>query len=101
MARVLIARYKKAPDDSIKEVMGFPERLMKAAEEGGRTGSVIEILVLQALAHSAQGEILPTLMALEHVLNLSEPEGYVHIFVEEGSSMAELLTMMNASHRNP
>jgi hypothetical protein len=30
------------------------ERLLRAAEEGQRTGSVIEILVLQALAHQAR-----------------------------------------------
>ena len=37
--------------------MGLLERLLQAAEEGGRKGSVIEILVLQALAHQAQGDI--------------------------------------------
>ena len=100
VARVLIARCKKAPDDSIQDVLRFLERLLQAAEEGGRTGSVIEILVLQALAHSVQGDILPSLMALEHALKLAEPEGHVRIFVEEGASMAELLTMMNASHRS-
>ena len=56
LARVLIAQYKRDRiDDSIHEAMGLLERLLEAAEEGGRTGSVIEILVLQALAHEAQG----------------------------------------------
>ena len=60
LARVLIARYKSDQvDGSIHEAMGLLERLLQAAEEGGRTGSVIEILVLQALAHEAQGNIPP------------------------------------------
>ena len=86
LARVLIAQYKSnRADRSIHEAMGLLERLLKAAEEGGRTGSVIEILVLQALAHQAQGDIpcwrsLP----LERALALAEPEGYVRIFVDEG-----------------
>ena len=67
------------------------ERLLQAAEEGGRTGSVIEILVLQALAHQAQGDIPAALACLERALTLAEPEGYVRIFVDEGPPMASLL----------
>ncbi len=60
LARVLVARYKNNPaDGSILEAIGLLERLLKAAETGGRMGSVIEILTLQALAHAAQGENSP------------------------------------------
>jgi hypothetical protein len=56
-ARVLLARYQsERADRSILEAMGLLERLLKAAEEGGRTGRVIEILVLQAIAYHAQGD---------------------------------------------
>ena len=52
LAKVLIARSKSdRADSSIHEAMGLLERLLKAAEEGERTGSVIKILVVQALAH--------------------------------------------------
>src|SRR5436305_12036605 len=55
LARVLLARSKSdRADRSIREAMGLLERLLHAAEAGERTGSVIEILVLQALAHQAQ-----------------------------------------------
>ncbi len=70
--------------------MGLLERLLKAAEEGGRMGSVIEILVLQSLAHEAQGDISPALAPLERALALAEPEGYVRIFVDEGPPVARL-----------
>ena len=85
LARVLLARYKSDREDrSIHEAMGLLERLLQAAEAGERTGSVIEILVLQALAHQAQGDIPAALVPLERALTLAEPEGYVRIFVDEG-----------------
>ena len=71
--------------------MGLLERLLQAAEAGERTGSVIEILVLQALAHQMQGDISAALTPLERALTLAEPEGYVRIFVDEGPPMAVLL----------
>jgi LuxR family maltose regulon positive regulatory protein len=93
LARVLIARYKNDPvDSSIHEAMGLLKRLLQAAEEGGRKGSVIEILVLQALAHEAQGNFPPALVSLERALTLAEPEGYVRIFVDEGVPMVQLLS---------
>ena len=100
LARVLMARYRNDPDDSIHEAMRLLERLLQAAEEGGRTGSVIEILVLLALAHEAKGDIPLALASLERALTLAEPEGYVRIFVDEGPSMAELLTRMIASRES-
>ena len=92
LARVLLARYKSdRADRSILEAMGLLERLLQAAEEGERTGSVIEILVLQALAHQTQGDIPAALVPLERALTLAEPEGYVRMFVDEGPPMAVLL----------
>ena len=64
---------------------------MRAAEEGQRTGSVIEILVLQALAHHLNGDIPAALVPLERAMTLSEPEGYVRTFVDEGPPMAVIL----------
>jgi LuxR family maltose regulon positive regulatory protein len=93
LARILIAQYQNdRMDGSIPAVMGLLDRLLKAAEEGNRIGSVIEILVLQAIAHQAQGNIAPALVSLERALTLAEPEGYVRIFVDEGKRMAELMT---------
>ena len=92
LARVLLAQYKSdRADRSILEAMGLLERLLQAAEAGERTGSVIEILVLQALAHQMQGDIPAALVPLERALTLAEPEGYVRIFVDEGPPMAVLL----------
>jgi LuxR family maltose regulon positive regulatory protein len=93
LARVLIAQYKSEREERfVHDAMGLLERLLKAAEEGERMGSVIEILVQQALAHEAQGDIPPALVSLERALMLAEPEGYVRIFIDEGMPMAHLLS---------
>ncbi|MGH3146545.1 MAG: LuxR C-terminal-related transcriptional regulator, partial [Rubrobacter sp.] len=93
LARVLLAQYKSdRADGSMLEAMGLLERLLQATEEGGRMGSVIEILVLQALAYKAQGERPSALVPLKRALTLAEPEGYVRVFVDEGRPMAQLLS---------
>ena len=52
-ARVLLARGTRVHDPrSIQQVVALLERLLVAAETGGRWRSVIEILVLQALAQN-------------------------------------------------
>ena len=92
LARVFIACYKRDRlNGFIHEVVGQLERLLKAAEEGGRMGSAIEILMLQALVYQAQGDIPRALDPLERALMLAEPEGYVRIFVDEGLPMVALL----------
>ena len=92
LARVLLARYQSdRADGSIAGAMGLLERLLKAAEERGGKGSVIEILVLQAMAYHAQGDLPGALLPLQRALTLAEPEGYVRIFLDEGSSMLQLL----------
>jgi len=97
LARVLLARYRSGrPDVSISEAVGLLERLLKAAQEGGRNASVIEILVLQAIACHAQGDLPAALLALQHALALAEPEGYVRMFLDEGSSMKQLLREASA-----
>jgi LuxR family maltose regulon positive regulatory protein len=92
LARVLLARYlSDHSDGSISELMGLLERLLKAAEERGGKGSVIEVLVLQAIANHAQGNLPAANQSLQKALTLAEPEGYVRMFVDEGSPMTQLL----------
>ncbi|WP_217595205.1 LuxR C-terminal-related transcriptional regulator [Cohnella sp. GbtcB17] len=92
LARVLLAKYMHdRTDRSIRQVSVLLERLLQAAEEGGRTGSAIEILILQAMAHDAQGDRSAALGPLERALTFAEAEGYVRVFADEGSPMAALL----------
>ena len=92
LARLLLARPQSdRVDRSIREAIGLLERLQEAAKEGARIGSLIEILVLQALAHYGLGDIPAALIPLQQALTLAEPEGYVRIFIDEGPPMVALL----------
>jgi LuxR family transcriptional regulator, maltose regulon positive regulatory protein len=92
IARVLLTQYAAEREARLlDQAAGLLERLLQAAEEGARTGSVIEILVLQALGRQARGDIPVALASLDRALTLAEPEGYVRIFVDQGPPMASLL----------
>jgi LuxR family maltose regulon positive regulatory protein len=92
LARVLMAEVQSRQDRrSILQATGLLERLLKAAEAQRRFGSVIEILVAQALAHQVQGNLPLALASLERALFLAQPEGYVRIFVDEGDAMRLLI----------
>jgi LuxR family maltose regulon positive regulatory protein len=54
------------------------ERLRILAEAQNRMGSVLEILLTEALAHQA-------LATLERALTLAQAEGYLRTFVDEGA----------------
>jgi LuxR family maltose regulon positive regulatory protein len=66
-------------------------RLLQAAEEQKRWGSTLDILMVQVLAHEAQGNRPQALAGLERALALAEPEGYVRLFVDNGEPMRLLL----------
>ena len=63
------------------------ERLLALAETQKRTGSMIEILLTQAILCQVQGDQTRALAALERALALAEPEGYLRIFVDEGEPL--------------
>ncbi|TFD79150.1 LuxR C-terminal-related transcriptional regulator [Cryobacterium fucosi] len=92
LARLLIAEHRADPKrGAIREALGLLDRLLQSAEAGRRTGSVNEVLVLQALAHQAYGQLPLALLPLERVLGQAEPEGYLRLFADEGAPLAGLL----------
>lgn len=98
LARVLIACYRgERSECSIQQAMDLLDRLLAAAEDGGRMGSAIEILMLQALAYEALGNLAQALVPLKRALALAEPEGYIRLFADEGTPMARLLAEAAAS----
>jgi LuxR family maltose regulon positive regulatory protein len=76
---------------SFEGVSQLLERLLVLAKTQKRTGSVIEILLTQALLYQAQGDQPRALAALERALTLTEPEGYIRIFVDEREAMRLLI----------
>ncbi|MEZ4707846.1 MAG: LuxR C-terminal-related transcriptional regulator [Caldilineaceae bacterium] len=92
LTRLRLAQYRSHAEASlITEAIELLTRLLAAAEQNGRMGSVIEILLLLALAHEAQGDLSSALEPLARALALAEPEGYFRLFVDEGPPMARLL----------
>jgi LuxR family maltose regulon positive regulatory protein len=98
-----LARVRLA-EGSFAGVHEMLERLLALAESQKRTGSVIEILLTQALVHQAQGDQAQALAALERALTRTEPEGYVRVFVDEGEAMQSLISefrLTNANRAHP
>jgi LuxR family maltose regulon positive regulatory protein len=92
LARLLLAHYAAEREPRfLDQANGLLDRLRQAAESAARTGSLIEIEVLRALAHQAQGDRTAALTSLQRALELAEPAEYVRIFVAEGPAMASLL----------
>ncbi|WP_166870919.1 LuxR C-terminal-related transcriptional regulator [Salinibacterium sp. ZJ450] len=92
LARLLIAqRRARTGESDIRNTMAMLDRLLPAAEAGGRTGSVTEILMLQALALEAQGQLTQAMVPLRRALTQAAPEGYVRLFANEGAAMVTLL----------
>ena len=73
------------------ETISLLRRGLRMAEKGKRIGSMIEILLLQALVHQALGQTPQALFQLTQALQLAEAHGYARLFLDEGPSLAALL----------
>src|SRR6266849_127443 len=87
-ARILLAQEKPT------EALSLLEPLRGGAERQERWNHVIEMQVLQALAHSMGDEEQKALAVLAQAVQLAEPEGYIRIFVDEGPPMARMLSRL-------
>ena len=90
LARVLLAHSDPGP------ALTLLERLLGAAASLGRTGSIIEIQALRALALTACGDHASALGALTEALTLARRHGYVRVFADEGPPMRALLAQLSA-----
>lgn len=97
LARLLLARFRREGQRALMgQTLVLLERLLSEARQGKRMGSVIEALVLQALAHEAQGDTSAALVSLERALTLAAPQGYVRMFLDEELPMKGLLAQADA-----
>jgi LuxR family transcriptional regulator, maltose regulon positive regulatory protein len=94
LARVLLAQDRSGP------ALGLLDRLRAAAERQGRTGSVIEIRALRAVALGRGGDEASAVAELASALTLAGPRGHVRVFADEGGPMAALLSRLLAAHRD-
>lgn len=93
LVRLLIARHQTHPDaGAIDQAVGLLDRLLDVAEASERAGSLVEIRMLQALAHDAQGHRPRAREALGRAFSEApEPEAYARLFLDEGAPMTALL----------
>ena len=95
LARVLILRWRageRPPDGpDLNALLQFLVQQRQLAAARGWNERVIELSLLQAQVWQALEEIEPALAALEGALAIAEPEGYMRIFIEHGTPLAQLL----------
>jgi LuxR family maltose regulon positive regulatory protein len=92
LARVRIAQgHEDLAGPHLSNALRLLERLLTDAEAKARMGSALEILLLQALALAARRDRASALATLESALTLARPQGYLRLFVDEGTPMLTLL----------
>lgn len=97
LVRVYIAQGRVQPAAPfLGKALSLLERLGEDAQAKGRMRSVLEILLLRALALEARGDTVLALTMLGRALVLAEPEGYIRLFLDEG---APLLSLLRRVHR--
>lgn len=89
LARILIMR------GEFDEALALLTWLTLSAEASGRTRSIIEILILQAIALHQKDQQSQAFTALEGALTLAESQGYVRLFADEGAPIVVLLSALS------
>ncbi|MBK9709866.1 MAG: hypothetical protein IPO81_00805 [Kouleothrix sp.] len=92
LARVWIAQ----AGARLQQAVELLDRLLADAEAKARMGSVLEILIVRALAQWAQERHSDALATLERALVLAAPEGSIRRFVDQGPAMAAMLQAAQA-----
>jgi LuxR family transcriptional regulator, maltose regulon positive regulatory protein len=90
VARVRVLLANNQPALALQGLKSVLER----ATAGQRWGHVIEIRLLQVLAHQMCDEETKALSALSEAVRLAEPESYIRSFVDEGTPIEALLSQL-------
>jgi len=102
LARVWIAQAgSESASSLLPQAMNLLDRLLAAAEAKARWGSVLDILIVRALAQWAQGARSDALTTIERALTLAAPERSIRRFVDEGRVMAAMLHAADAGRIAP
>ncbi|HET9912156.1 MAG TPA: LuxR C-terminal-related transcriptional regulator [Anaerolineales bacterium] len=93
LARARIALYHGTHDDScLKQARALIEPALEHAQTSGLKLNVMRLLLLDALALSAQRETNSAITTLKQALALAGPENYIRSFLDLGKPMQELLS---------
>lgn len=91
--RVFIAcgRSSEGSKSYLDDALQLLDRLYDFAKMGGRKARVMEVLMLQALAWKACGDLEHAIDSLDRALSIPRTGNYIRLFVDEGKPMVELL----------
>ena len=102
LARVLLARGMNGRSDrTLDEALDLAERLLVAADAGGRDGSAVDLLVAVAQGRHARGDRAGATAALARALGLAAPEGWLRPFLDEGPALRALLKAADGDRDAP
>ena len=85
--------------DQPAQALQLLEPVLQRVTTGKRWGHVIEIRILQALAHQMCDQEAQALGVLSEAVHLGEPEGYIRSFVDEGPLVEALLYQLRKRER--
>jgi LuxR family transcriptional regulator, maltose regulon positive regulatory protein len=92
LARILLAEHAAAGTaEALGDAVALLDRLLTAAADNGRAGTVIELEVLRAIALHAAGEPEQALDALADAVERAEADGWIRVFVDAAPAATELL----------
>ncbi len=95
LVTLLLAEHLAAPGQgSLDELSALLRRLHGATQQGGRLGTLIEVLILQSRTSFAAGDSETAAAQLGEALSLGRPERYVGAFTRHGPALAPVLQLL-------
>jgi LuxR family maltose regulon positive regulatory protein len=94
-ARVFFAQGKTS------EALTLLEPLRQQMEEKGWLDELLKVMIQQAIALQAHGEMEKVAQVLGEAVALAEPGGYIRIFVDEGEAMRLLIEKQPRNRDHP
>ena len=92
--RFLLRSGKEA---DVQQGIQLARQILSLAESGQRSATIMQALILGGMLYSAAADPQNSLLWLERALELAEPEGYIRVFLDEGSPLAALLQGVSPS----
>ena len=92
LAKIALAEYQNDHNEQhIQDVLRALDGQLLLAKEQNRSRSQIDILILQAYALHAKGDLAKAASSLEQALSRAEPESYLRLFLNEGAALRALI----------
>ena len=89
LARLLVAQHSAA--SKVDAAVKLADRILAAAEAADRGGSMVDALIVRALAQQTRGVLDAAVDDLSRALATATPGGYAQLFLDEGTVMVNLL----------